>query len=72
MGQRLQFSRREFAWRGGDGERLWLAALVEAMEDVAQPARRGEPSDGPTLAAFRAQLALPAQPRFASPFSLRN
>lgn len=72
MGQRLQFLRPELAWRGGHGERLWLAALVEAMEDVAQPARRGKPCDDRTIAAFRAQFALPAQPRLASPFSLRN
>jgi hypothetical protein len=68
MGQQLQIS----SWRAGRGERLWLSMLVDAMEQVAQPARRGEPCDPETLRALRAQLALPAQPRFASPFSLRN
>jgi hypothetical protein len=68
MGQQLQFS----SWRGGDSERLWLAALVDAMEKVSQPAKRLEPCDSWTLAAFRAQLALPAQVRFGSSFSMRN
>jgi hypothetical protein len=68
MGRQLQWSN----WRGGEGERQWLAALVEAMEEVSQPARRLEPCDGRSLAAFRAQLALPAPTRFASPFSMRN
>jgi len=61
-----------FSWRGRHGERLWLSMLVDAMEEVAQPARRTEPCDAKALAAFRVQLALPAQIRFTSPFSLRN
>lgn len=69
MSQRLQVSRSRFSRRGGDGERRWLAALVEAMEEAA---RQPETCDGRTLAALRTQLSLPAQWRFTSPFSLRN
>ncbi len=68
MSQRLQIS----SWRGGHDERRWLSALVDAMEDAAEPGRRAAPCDSRTLAALRSQLALPAQQRFASPFSLRN
>ncbi|MBI5319213.1 transcriptional regulator [Bradyrhizobium sp.] len=68
MGQKFQVSFR----RGGHGERLWLSALVDAMEQVSQPPPRPEACDGRRLAALRAQLALPAQMRFTSPFSLRN
>jgi hypothetical protein len=68
MREQLQFS----SWRGGHGERLWLSTLVETMEQVSQPPRRAEPCDAQALNALRAQLALPAQLRFASPFSLRN
>jgi hypothetical protein len=59
-------------WRGGHGERLWLSALVHAMEEAARPERRDEPCDIHALKALRAQLALPSQPRLPSPFSLRN
>ena len=65
MGQQFQI----FSWR--DGERLWLAALVDAMEEVALR-RRAEACDTEALSTLRAQLALPAQIRFASPFSLCN
>lgn len=44
--------------------------LIDTMEQVAvQPARR---ADDEALRAMRAQLALPAHMRFATPFSLRN
>jgi hypothetical protein len=69
MSQQFQFSS---SWRGGRGERLWLSSLVEAMERIGQPARRAEPCDARALRGLRAQLALPAQPRFVSAFSLRN
>jgi hypothetical protein len=68
MNQQFQIS----SWRAGRGERLWLSMLVDTMEQVAQPSLRGAPCDDEVLRALRAQLALPAQPRFASPFSLRN
>jgi hypothetical protein len=64
MSQQFQSS-----WREGHGERLWLSTLVETMEQVAE---RDVPCDSQALKALRAQLALPAQMRFATPFSLRN
>lgn len=67
MGQRFQVSLRA----GQDGRR-WLAMLVAAMEEAAPPAKRRDACDSQTLAALRTRLALPAQPRFTSPFSLRN
>jgi hypothetical protein len=69
MGQQLRFCQ---SWRGGRDERLWLSALVEAMEQASLPGRRTEPCDGRTIAALRAQLALPAATRFSSSFALRN
>jgi hypothetical protein len=65
MGRPLQ------AWKTGD-ERLWLSMLIDTMEQVARPELRAEPVDDAVLAGLRAQLALPASIRFASPFSLRN
>jgi hypothetical protein len=59
------------SWRGADGEQVWLSALVDAMEQIAQP-RRVAPDDSRVLVALRAQLALPTPTRLASPFSLRN
>jgi len=64
MGQ-LQSSQ----WRAGQGERLWLSALVGAMEQVSRSPRA---ADTDTLAALRAQLALPARPAFASPVKMLN
>ena len=69
MGQQFRFCQ---SWRGGRDERLWLSALVDAMEQASLSERRAEPCDGRTLAALRAQLALPAATRFASSFALRN
>ena len=69
MDQQLRFCQ---SWRGGRGERLWLSALVATMEQASLSERRAEPCDGRTLAALRAQLALPAATRFASSFALRN
>ena len=68
MGQRLQ------PWRSGDGERLWLSMLIEAMEEVSRPEFRNRPCDPCLLIAFRAQLARPASPYpyGASDYSLRN
>ena len=66
MGHQLQ------PWRSGDGEKLWLSMLIDTMEQVARPELRAKPCDGVALAKLRAQLALPASIRFASPFSLRN
>lgn len=72
MSQQFQLSRFSSSWRGGRGERLWLSTLVDAMERVAEPARRAEPCDPRALKDLRAQLALPTQPRFTSSFGLRN
>ena len=69
MGQQLRFSQ---SWCGSRNERLWLSALVEAMERASLSERRAEPCDGRTIAALRAQLALPAATRFAPSFALRN
>lgn len=67
MGQQFQISFR----RGSPGERLWLSGLVQAMEQVSEQDShappRGEGYDGRRLAAFRAQLALPAPVSFTSP-----
>lgn len=61
-------------WRSGDGQKLWLSMLVDAMEEAARPEFRGIPCDRLTLAAVRAQLARPASPyaQSASHYSLRN
>jgi hypothetical protein len=71
MSQQFQFSIRS-PWWGSHDERQWLSTLVDAMEQTAESARRAEPCDPRVLKGLRAQLALPAQPRFASPFALRN
>jgi hypothetical protein len=54
MGQRLQ------ARRSADGERLWLAVLIDTMEQVSRP-QRGT-CDPSVLAKVRAQLQRPAPP----------
>jgi hypothetical protein len=68
MGRQLQ------TWRSGDGQRLWLSMLVDAMEKAARPELRSMPCDRETLAAVSAQLARPASAytQSASPYSLRN
>jgi hypothetical protein len=80
MGQQLQtrqFRTSQFkAWRSGDGEKLWLSTLVDAMENLSREklSRRAVPCDRPVLAALTAQLARPASPypHGGSRFSLRN
>jgi hypothetical protein len=68
MGQQLQ------PWRSGDGEKLWLSMLIDAMEEVSRPEFRAVPCDRSVLAAVRAQLARPASPYpYCGPyFSRRN
>jgi hypothetical protein len=68
MGHQLQ------PWRSGDGEKLWLAMLIEAMDEAARPEMRARSSDQAVLAAVSAQLARPASPYpfCGSQFSLRN
>jgi hypothetical protein len=68
MVQRLQ------AWQSGDGEKLWLSMLIDAMEEVSRPEFRAVRCDRSVLAAVSAQLARPASPYpyCGSYFSLRN
>jgi hypothetical protein len=68
MGQQLQ------SWRSGDGEKLWLSMLIDAMEEVSRPEFRSHPCEPSILVALRAQLARPASPHAycVSQFSLRN
>jgi truncated hemoglobin YjbI len=72
MGQQLQ-ARQFPTWRSGDGEKLWLSMLIEAMDEVSRPELRSLPCDRLLLAAVSAQLARPAYVLgVVSPFSLRN
>jgi len=68
MGQQLQ------PWRSRGGEKLWLSALIDAMEQVSRPEFRSLSCDPTVLDALGAQLARPASPYpyGVSPFSLRN
>jgi biotin-(acetyl-CoA carboxylase) ligase len=68
MGQQLR------TWRSEGGERLWLSALIDTMEQVSAPELRAIPCDQLVLAAFRAQLARPATAcaYYGSTYSLRN
>ena len=61
-------------WRSGDGQKLWLSMLVDAMEEAARPELRNMPCDREILAAVSAQLARPASPYAygESHYSLRN
>jgi len=72
MGQPLQTLTAEKTWTAGSDRRLWLSMLVDTMEQVSRPELRAKPCEEPTLAGLRAQLALPASIRFASPFSMLN
>lgn len=68
MGQRL------LPWRSGEGEKLWLSMLVDAMEKVSHREVRAAYCDQSVLAAVSVQLARPASPYLhcASRFSLQN
>jgi hypothetical protein len=61
-------------WRSGDGEKLWLSMLIDAMEEVARPEVREIPCESSILLALHAQLARPVShcTHPASRFSLRN
>ncbi|MBR0713737.1 transcriptional regulator [Bradyrhizobium liaoningense] len=50
-------------WRSDAGSRLWLSALVAAMEEAAQPEIRRQGVPAETIAQLRVQLALPASLR---------
>jgi hypothetical protein len=60
--------------RPEDGEKVWLSALVEAMEDVSRPRSRAKCQDRVVLDAVTAQLARPAPTYLhsASNLSLRK
>lgn len=47
-------------WQSDAGSRLWLSALIAAMEDAARPEIRRQTVPADTIARCRAQLALPA------------
>jgi hypothetical protein len=55
-------AQRPEQWRSGDGERLWLLALIDAMERVSRRDARPVPCDRRVLAAVKVQLACPASP----------
>ncbi len=56
MPQELQRSLQ--TWRSEAGSRLWLSALIAAMEEVSRPDRR--PVEASMLEGLQAQLRLPA------------
>jgi hypothetical protein len=58
MGQQLQ------PWRSGNGEKLWLSMLIEAMEEVSRPEFRAMPCDQSVLTKVRAQLTRSASAIF--------
>src|SRR4051794_9289284 len=68
MGQPLHTLTAEKAWTAGSDRRLWLSMLVDAMEQVSRPELRATKPCHEALAGLRAQLALPASIRLASPF----
>ena len=73
MAQRLQTSlSRDWVSKGGD--RRWLAALVDAMENAARPELRSRPCEPTLIAAVSAHLARPvsAPTYYGSAYSLRN
>lgn len=47
-------------WQSDTGSRLWLSALVAAMEEAAQPEIRRQGVPAETLRQLRVQLAHPA------------
>jgi hypothetical protein len=73
MGHQVQAFQVQ-AWRSGDGEKLWLSALIDTMEKIARRELRAVPCDRLVLAQVSAHLARPVSPYppGASHFSLRN
>jgi hypothetical protein len=70
----LAMERRKTVWRGGDDRQLWLATLLNAMEEAGRPEVRAKPCPPSVLLGFRAQLAQPVSryPFAASAFSRRH
>ena len=48
-------------WRSEDDRQVWLAMLLDAMEEASRPEIRARRLDDAILAALRAQLALMPQ-----------
>lgn len=77
MGQQVALQ-QVTAWRSGDGQKLWLSALIAAMEEVSRREVRAAPCDRAVLTALSLQLARPVSPyrywqvQRGSDFSLRN
>jgi hypothetical protein len=73
MGHQVQAYQVQ-AWRSGEGEKLWLSALIDTMEKIARRELRAVPCDRLVLAKVSAHLARPVSPYppGASHFSLRN
>jgi hypothetical protein len=57
MRQELQTLQQ--TWQSEAGSRIWLSALIAAMEDASRPEPERSKLPAETLAQFRAQLALP-------------
>jgi hypothetical protein len=64
MQQKLQ------TWQSEAGSRIWLSALIAAMEDASRPERERSELPAEALVQFLAQLALPvSRPNPASHLS---
>jgi hypothetical protein len=61
-------------WRSGEGEKLWLSALVDTMERMSRRDYRGLPCDQSVRIEVLAHLARPASlpPASGSHFGWRN
>jgi hypothetical protein len=62
------------SWRSGNGERLWLSMLVDAMEEFSRPDIRSRPCHPSLLVAVRERLAQPVSSgaQGGARFSLRH
>ena len=70
MGQRLDIW--QGTWQHRNSDRLWLALLVDAMEEAARPEIRSQPVEDEVLTALRAQLARPAARYTYVPSAVRH
>ncbi len=59
-------------WKSEAGSRIWLSALIAAMEQASRPELEMSDLPAETLAQFRDQLALPASMRLYPVSSLRH
>jgi hypothetical protein len=66
MGQRLD------TWQTRNGDRRWLALLIDAMEEAARPDIRSQPVEREVLNALRAQLVRPAAHYVYVPSAVRH